>query len=117
MYEQIEMFPDIAAKAAASEREMAAKAAEDAVSVLLERLPEKATCTVPEAAAFLGVSVRSVELLIADGTMLAAYANRSDAAVKQHARPIVRSVREYDRTRTKFLTLEELRKKRSNVGV
>lgn len=117
MIEQIEMFPDIAASAIEAERANAEKEASDAVSVLLERLPEKATCTVPEAAAFLGVSVRSVELLIADGTLLAAYANRSDAAIKQHARPIVRSARPFDRTRSKFLTLEELRMKRSNVGV
>ena len=45
------------------------------------------------------------------------YASREDAAAKQHARPIVRSARPYDGSRTKFLTLEELRLKRSNVGL
>ena len=64
-----------------------------------------------------GVSVRQVEYLISDGTLLASYASREDAAAKQHARPIVRSARPYDGSRTQFLTLEELRLKRSNVGL
>ena len=89
----------------------------DAAAVLLEGLPDKATCTVPEAATFLNVSVRQVEYLVSDGTLLAAYASRADAAAKLHARPIVRSARPYDASRTKFLTLEELRLKRSNVGL
>lgn len=117
METQGELFPDIARKSRELAVAEAKKATSDALSVLLENLPEKATCTVPEASEFLGVSVRSVELLISDGTLLAAYANRSDAAIKQHARPIVRSARPFDRTRSKFLTLEELRMKRSNVGV
>lgn len=88
-----------------------------AVAALSETLPDKATCTVPEAAAALGVSVRQVEYMVADGTLLATYASRQDAQAKQHARPVVRSARPYDTARTKFLTLEELRLKRSNVGL
>jgi len=100
MTEQGELFPELlpAGAVAAPQHE--------AASVLLEGLPDKATCTVPEAAAFLAVSERQVEYLVSDGTLLAAYASRSDAA----ARP-------YDAARTKFLTLEELRLKRSNVGL
>ena len=111
MTEQGELFPELlpAGTVAAPQHE--------AASVLLEGLPDKATCTVPEAAAFLAVSERQVEYLVSDGTLLAAYASRSDAAARLHARPIVRSARPYDAARTKFLTLEELRLKRSNVGL
>ena len=111
MTEQGELFPELlpAGAVAAPQHE--------AASVLLEGLPDKATCTVPEAAAFLAVSERQVEYLVSDGTLLAAYANRSDAVARLNARPIVRSARPYDAARTKFLTLEELRLKRSNVGL
>ena len=111
MTEQGELFPELlpAGAVAAPQHE--------AASVLLEGLPDKATCTVPEAAAFLGVSKRQVEYLVSDGTLLAAYASRADAAAKQHARPLVRSARTFDAARSKFLTLEELRLKRSNVGL
>lgn len=111
MTEQGELFPELlpAGAVAAPQHE--------AASVLLEGLPDKATCTVPEAAAFLAVSKRQVEYLVSDGTLLAAYANRSDAVARLNARPIVRSARPYDAARTKFLTLEELRLKRSNVGL
>lgn len=110
---QGELFPDAVAPALPS----ATSDEHDAAAVLLEGVPEKATCTVPEAAVFLGVSVRQVEYLVSDGTLLAAYASRADAAAKTHVRPIVRSTRPYDAARTKFLTLEELRLKRSNVGL
>lgn len=93
------------------------KAQADAVAALHEGLPKKTTCTVPEAAAFLGVSVRQVNYLIDDGTLLAAYASREDGAAKRHARPIVRCARPFDPARKNFLTLEELRVKRSNVGL
>ena len=113
---QGELFPEaFQADAPASPPAVGPQA--DAVGVLLEGAPNKASCTVPEAATFLGVSVRQVEYLISDGTLLASYASREDAAAKQHARPIVRSARPYDGLRTKFLTLEELRLKRSNVGL
>ena len=84
MTEQGELFPELlpAGAVAAPQHE--------AASVLLEGLPDKATCTVPEAAAFLAVSERQVEYLVSDGTLLAAYASRSDAAARLHARPIVR---------------------------
>jgi hypothetical protein len=36
--------------------------------------------------------------------------------MRQHARIVVRSARPYDPNRTKFLTLAELRVRRSNVG-
>jgi hypothetical protein len=49
-------------------------------------------------------------------TLLATYANRHDEAQRKHARIVVRSTRPYDPARTKFLTLSELRVKRSNVG-
>lgn len=111
MTEQGELFPELLAPGAVAAPQ------HEAAAVLLEGLPDKATCTAPEAAAFLGVSLRQVEYLVADGTLLAAYASRADAAAKQHARPLVRSARPYDAARSKFLTLEELRLKRSNVGL
>ena len=116
MTEQGELFPELLAPGAVAAPQHEA-AAHEAASVLLEGLPDKATTTVPEAAAFLGVSKRQVEYLVSDGTLLAAYASRSDAAARLHARPIVRSARPYDAARTKFLTLEELRLRRSNVGL
>jgi len=113
---QEELFPDLAAAAekaakSAQERELA-----DAREVLKESLPAKATVTVPEAAEALGVSVRQVEYLISDGTLLVVYANRQDEATKQHARPIVRSNRAFDPNRKKFLTLDEFRQLRSNIN-
>lgn len=112
MNEQGELFPGLFPEGGEPRGDAAA-----AVAVLSESLPEKPTCTVPEAAAALGVSVRQVEYMVADGTLLATYASRQDAQAKQHARPVVRSARPYDAARTKFLTLEELRLKRSNVGL
>ena len=111
MTEQGELIPELLAPGAVAAPQ------HEAAAVLLEGLPDKATCTVPEAAVFLGVCKREVEYLVADGTLLAAYANRSDAAERINARPIVRSARPHDAARTKFLTLEELRLKRSNVGL
>lgn len=107
--EQTELFPEIAAQAG--------RQAAEAAAALVADAPNKASVTVPEAAAFLGCSERLVEYMVADGTLLAAYANRSDKAAKLHARPVVRAARAYDPARTKYLTLEELRIKRSNVSV
>ena len=111
MTEQGELVPELLAPGAVAAPQ------HEAAAVLLEGLPDKATCTVPEAAAFLHVSERQVEYMVSDGTLLAAYASRSDAAARLHARPIVRSARPYDAARSKFLTLEELRLRRSNVGL
>lgn len=106
------MFPELASAGAKKlEREI-----QDAREVLKETLPPKATVTVPEAAEALGVSVRQVEYLISDGTLLAVYANRQDEAAKQHARPIVRSNRPFDPNRKKFLTIDEFRQLRSNIN-
>lgn len=88
----------------------------DAVRLLGDGLPDKESVTIPEARDLMFVSRRTVENWVADGTLLATYANRHDAALRKHARIVVRSVRPYDPNRTKFLTLAELRVKRSNVG-
>lgn len=106
---QPELFPEIA--------KCADKAAKEAAAALIANAPQKATVTVPEAAAFLACSVRQVEYMIADGTLLATYANRFEQAAKRHARPVVRAARAYDPARSKYLTLEELRIRRSNVSV
>jgi hypothetical protein len=88
----------------------------DALRVLADGLPDKATVSVPEAAAIMHCCRRTVEYWIADGTLLATYANRSNDPGRKHARIIVRSGREYDPGRKELLTLAELRVKRSNVG-
>ena len=110
--EQGELFPE-PANAGKTKQDLEIQAARE---VLKETLPPKATVTVPEAAEALGVSVRQVEYLISDGTLLAVYANRQDEAAKQHARLIVRSNRAFDANRKKFLTLDEFRQLRSNIN-
>lgn len=104
------LFPGMS-PAAVAETEMA-----DAVRLLGDGLPDKESVTVPEARDLMAVSRRTVENWVADGTLLATYANRHDEAQRKHARIVVRSTRQYDHGRTKFLTLAELRVKRSNVG-
>lgn len=95
---------------------VATDAKADAYRLLADGLPDKDTVSVPEAAALMYCCRRTVENWISDGTLLVAYANRNDEAQRKHARIIVRAGREYDARRTQFLTLAELRIKRSNVG-
>lgn len=91
--------------------------ATDALALLADGLPAKATVTVPEARRYLyGVSRRTIENWIDDGTLLVGYADRHHEQERSHPRIIVRAERPYDPTREKFLTLAELRIKRSNVG-
>ena len=104
------LFPGMAPAAVAAD-EMA-----DAVRLLGDGLPDKESVTIPEARDLMFVSRRTVENWVADGTLLATYANRHDMAQRKHARIVVRSARPYDPNRTKFLTLAELRVKRSNVS-
>ena len=87
-----------------------------AVRVLAEGVPGKASVTVPEAARVMGCSVRMVELWIEDGTLLVTYVNRNEDAARKHPRIVSRAERAYNPQRKKFLTLEELRVRRSNVG-
>jgi hypothetical protein len=88
----------------------------DAARLLTEGLPDKATVTTSEAAKLMHCCRRTVENWVADGTLLAVYANRDDEAKRKHARILVRAARPYDSERSKFLTLAELRIRRSNVG-
>ena len=88
----------------------------DAVAALTAALPGKQSMTVQEAAAYMSCSRRTVENWITDGTLLATYANREGDAERKHARAVVRADRAYDPDRKKFLTLEELRVRRSNVS-
>ena len=91
-------------------------AAEEAARLLQDGLPDKATVTLDEAARLMFCCRRTVENWVADGTVLAVYANREDKARRKHARILMRAARPYDPGRSKFLTLAELRVKRSNVG-
>jgi hypothetical protein len=52
---------------------------------------------------------------VADGTLMALYAGRDPNPERRHARPVVRLPRPYDPARRKFLTVEELRARNSNV--
>lgn len=94
----------------------AADDADEAARLLTGGLPDKATVTLDEAAALMFCCRRTVENWVADGTLLAVYANREDEALRKHARILVRAARPYDPDRARFLTLAELRVKRSNVG-
>lgn len=109
---QLMLFPHLEAAPAVVPTD--AKA--DAYRLLADGLPNKDTVSVPEAAALMYCCRRTVENWISDGTLLVAYANRNDEAQRKHARIIVRAGRDYDARRTQFLTLAELRIKRSNVG-
>jgi len=111
---QLTLFPHLERPSAGAAAATAPRA--DAVRALNEGLPDKSTVSVPEAAKIMHCCRRTVENWIADGTLLATYANRSDEARRKHARIIVRAGREYDPRRTQFLTLAELRIRRSNVG-
>lgn len=104
------LFPGMATS------EIAASETADAVQLLSDGLPGKDSVTIPEARDLMCVSRRTVENWVLDGTLLATYANRYDAAQRKHARIVVRSNRAYNPNRTKFLTLAELRVKRSNVS-
>lgn len=86
-----------------------------AVESLCDSLPAKHTMTLAEAAVWLGMSRRQVEYLVADGTLMALYAGRDPNPERRHARPVVRLPRQYDAARAKFLTIEELRVRNSNV--
>jgi hypothetical protein len=104
------LFADMAPAAAAAD-EMA-----DAVRLLGDGLPDKQTVNMDEAARLMACCRRTVDNWIADGTLIAMYANRADEARRKHARIVVRAARPYDPTRKNYLTLAELRVKRSNVG-
>jgi hypothetical protein len=105
------LFADMEAERAAADRDTA-----DALRILADGLPDKETVTVPEARRYLfGVCRRTVENLVSDGTLMVGYANRSNDAQRNHARIIVRADRPFDPQRKKYLTLAELRRKRSNV--
>lgn len=86
-----------------------------AVEALRAALPAKQTMTLAEAACWLGMSRRQVEYLVADGTLLALYAGREQNPERRHARPVARLPRPYEAGREKFLTVEELRVRNSNV--
>ena len=100
------------AEAAPARRDDAGEAAR----VVQDGLPDKPTVTLDEAARLMFCCRRTVENWVADGTVLAVYANREDEARRKHARILVRAARPFDPERSRFLTLAELRVKRSNVG-
>jgi hypothetical protein len=94
------------------------KAANDqaeAAQALCRALPEKHTCNLREAAILLGCCGRTVMRLIEDGTLLCQYANAQLEAERRHARPVMRLPRAFDPGREKFLSVEELRLKNSNL--
>jgi len=88
----------------------------DAVAALVEGLPAKEWMNVPEAAAYMACSRRTVERWIEDGTLLIMNVGRNSDADRLHARIMIRANRPYDADRKNFLTLEELRVRRSNVS-
>ena len=53
--------------------------------------------------------------MIDDGTLLCQYANAKLEAECRHARPVLRLPRPFDVARDKFLSVEELRLRHSNL--
>ena len=86
-----------------------------AASALCKALPAKHTCNLREASILLGSCTRTVMRLIEDGTLLCQYANAQLEAERRHARPVMRLPRPFDAAREKFLSVEELRLRNSNL--
>ena len=88
---------------------------ESAARALCDALPAKHTCNLREASILLACCTRTVMRLIEDGTLLCHYANAQLEAERRHARPVMRLPRPFDPDREKFLSVEELRLKNSNL--
>jgi hypothetical protein len=86
-----------------------------AARALCRALPEKHTCNLREAAILLGCCTRTVMRMIDEGTLLCQYANAQFEAECKHARPVMRLPRPYDAAREKFLSVEEMRLRKSNL--
>ena len=85
-------------------------------SVSREVPKQAATCNVPQAAAALHCSERTVRNMIDEGTLLARYVGKSADPLRKHWRIVVRDEREADPARRKMLTLEEAVKVFTNIG-
>ena len=96
-------------------RRAAAADEESATKALCRALPEKQTCNLREAAILLACCTRTVQRMIDDGTLLCQYANAKLEAECRHARPVLRLPRAFDVARDKFLSVEELRLRNSNL--
>lgn len=88
---------------------------ESAARALCRALPPKATCNVTEAAVLLSVCPRTVARWIENGTLLCQYANALFEAQRKHPRPVMRLPRPFDPARDRFLSVEELRLRNSNL--
>ena len=88
---------------------------ESAAKALCKALPDKHTCNLREAAIYLSVCMRTVERWVLDGTLLCQYANAAFEAQRKHARPVMRLPRPFEASREKFLSVEELRLRKSNL--
>ena len=86
-----------------------------AEKALCKALPEKNTCNLREAAILLGCCTRTVMRMIEEGALLCQYANARFEAECKHARPVMRLPRPFDAGRTKFLSVEEMRLRKSNL--
>lgn len=86
-----------------------------AAQALCRALPEKQTCNLCEAAILLSVCTSTVWRWIQEGRLLCQYANAQFEAKRKHARPVLRLPRPFDQRREKFLSIEELRIKNSNL--
>ncbi len=100
---------------AASAANTDSSAEESAAKALCKALPDKHTCNLREAAIYLSVCMRTVERWVLDGTLLCQYANAAFEAQRKHARPVMRLPRPFEASREKFLSVEELRLRKSNL--
>ncbi|MEI6211492.1 MAG: hypothetical protein WCR06_07680 [bacterium] len=108
-------YMPFAAPAARTDCADAQSAEESAARALCKALPEKHTCNLREAAILLGCCVRTVMRMIEEGTLLCQYANAQFEAECKHARPVMRLPRPFDAAREKFLSVEEMRLRKSNL--
>lgn len=116
---QTVMFPDLEPRGF----DVDAKAAQEACKGTVLALPNKPTCTAPEAAAATGFSERQIRYWVQDGTLLAINAARCPVgeragrqSVNDRWRIVVRRVPGYDGENMRaFLTLDELLVKASNM--
>ena len=94
-----------------------AKEEREAEAAVSRDVPQHAaTCNVPQAAAALKCSERTVRNMIDEGTLLARFVGRVADPERKHWRVVVRDDREAGPTRRKMLTLDEAVKVFTNIG-
>lgn len=88
-----------------------------AVQAIMADLPKHAKTVTPKKAAdYLCCSIRSVQYMIEKGELLAIRVGSRGNGKLTHRRIVVKVDREFDPSRKSLLSLEEAKKRRSNIG-